>query len=112
LKDTSILTPTRKLVDGAAVDSLIWEYYNKTNPDLTSKTRVVMKSEPYGIPPVVIAPNVDPEIKKQVSEILLNMHNEEKGKAILDGMMLEKFVTSNNSDYDSIRKMFNGIRTD
>jgi len=44
--DNSILAVNRALVDGAAVDGLIWEYYHRKNPVFTSKTRVIRKSEP------------------------------------------------------------------
>ncbi len=51
--DNSILAVAKSLVDGAAVDSLIWEYYHHKNPIFTSKTRIIRKSEPYGIHHIV-----------------------------------------------------------
>ncbi len=103
--DKSIRAVAKQMVDGAAVDSLIWEYFNETKPQLTSNTKIIMKSHPYGIPPVVVTPGIKPEIKKQLKEILLNLHNDEKGKAILHGMKIDKFVTSDDSAYNSIRDM-------
>ncbi|MEJ2101800.1 MAG: phosphate/phosphite/phosphonate ABC transporter substrate-binding protein, partial [Desulfobacterales bacterium] len=41
--DNSILAVAKALVDGAAVDSLIWEYYHRKNPIFTSKTRIIRK---------------------------------------------------------------------
>lgn len=49
--DRSIKAVALKVVDGATVDSLIWEYLNRTNPEFTAKTRVSKKSPPYSIPP-------------------------------------------------------------
>ncbi len=58
--DNSILAVGRGLVDGAAVDGLVWEYFQSANPELTRSTRIILKSEPYrhstggglqGIPP-------------------------------------------------------------
>ncbi|MBI4844096.1 MAG: phosphate/phosphite/phosphonate ABC transporter substrate-binding protein, partial [Nitrospirae bacterium] len=51
--DKSIEAVALHLVDGAAVDSLIWQYDDDTAPRFTSKTKVIVKSEPFGIPPVV-----------------------------------------------------------
>ena len=51
--DNAILAVAKGLVDGAAVDGLIWEYYHSKNPLFTSETRVIRKSEPYGIPSLV-----------------------------------------------------------
>src|SRR5512145_3199996 len=50
--DRSIQAVADHLVDGASVDSLIWEYLAATRPALTAKTRIIERSEPYGIPPI------------------------------------------------------------
>jgi phosphonate transport system substrate-binding protein len=42
--DNAILAVARGLVDGAAVDGLIWEYYHHKNPVFTSETRIIRKS--------------------------------------------------------------------
>jgi phosphonate transport system substrate-binding protein len=103
--DKSIKAVAQGVVDGAAVDSLIWEYDNRADPVFTSKTRIIAKSPPFGIPPVVTGPNVDPRLKQQLREIFLHAHEDPLGKKILDGMMIEKFVLIEDSAYDSIRDM-------
>ena len=60
--DNAILAVAKGLVDGAAVDGLIWEYYNNKNPIFTSKTDIIRKSEPYGIPPMVASNSIPPEL--------------------------------------------------
>lgn len=103
--DKSIKMVSENLVDGAAVDSLIWEYMSRKTPEITSKTRIVEKSPPYGIPPVVVSKSTDPETVKKLSEIFLNAHLDPQGKEILRGMMIDRFVTINDRDYDSVREM-------
>lgn len=103
--DKSIKAVAQGIVDGAAVDSLIWEFENKMNPEITGKTKVILKSAPHGIPPVVVRPNLDADVKKKIREVFLNLHEDEEGRAILKGMMIEKFVVVNDSLYDSIRQM-------
>jgi phosphonate transport system substrate-binding protein len=103
--DKSIKAVATGIVDGAAVDSLIWEYANRANPEYTSKTKIIKKSPPYGIPPVVIRPGLDPNFKESLRKIFLNVHNDKEGKEILQGMMIEKFVLLQDSAYDSIREM-------
>lgn len=103
--DKSIKAVAEGIVDGAAVDSLIWEYENHTNPEVTSRTKIIKKSPPYGIPPVVVRPGMDPQMKENLRRIFLNAHNDEKGKDILKGMMVEKFVPIEDGAYDSIREM-------
>ena len=103
--DNSILAVADNLVDGAAVDSLIWEYLNKIKPELTGKTRILLKSAPYAIPPFVVHPSLDPELKRKLRDILLNAHTTPKGKELLAKMMTEQFVAIPDSAYDSIRDM-------
>jgi phosphonate transport system substrate-binding protein len=107
--DKSILAVADKIVDGAAVDSLIWEYLNINNPDITSRTKIVVKSQPYGIPPVVVPKKTAAEDKKRLREIFLNLHNEEDSRKILKNMLIDKFVVVDDSIYDSIRHMETAI---
>lgn len=101
--DNSIKAVATGEADGAAVDSLIWEYANDTNPIYTSKTRVVAVSEPFGIPPVVVRPGMDPELKATLQAALLGAHEDPVGRGLLEKMHMEKFVVIDDSAYDSIR---------
>ncbi len=103
--DNSILAVSRGLVDGAAVDSLIWEYYNRKNPSLTEGTRIIRKSELFGIPPLVASKSFPNEMKARVREILLEMHEDPKGLQILQELMIDRFVVPHEEWYDAIRQM-------
>jgi phosphonate transport system substrate-binding protein len=103
--DNAIRAVAQGIVDGAAVDSLVWEYLNRTDPELTSRTRIIEKSPPYGIPPVVVRPGLDPGLKQDLKNIFLNIHNDKKGKQILGKMMIDKFIPAKDGAYDSIREM-------
>ncbi len=103
--DKSIKAVAQGIVDGAAVDSLIWGYLNKTDPRYTSGTKVIKKSPPYGIPPVVVRKDLDPELKKKLRQIFLTADRDAKGREILKGMMIDRFVPIEDSAYDSIREM-------
>lgn len=109
--DKSIRAVAEGLIDGAAVDSLIWEYLNEIHPEITSNTKIIIRSEPYGIPPVVVRPGIDPELKKRLKEVFLKAHLDEEGKEILHGMMIDRFVEIEDSAYDSIRRMKETIST-
>lgn len=109
--DKSIQAVAQRIVDGAAVDSLIWEYAHRTDPKYTSRTKVIQKSPPYGIPPVVVRPGLDGETKQRLRGIFLNAHRDQEGREILSGMMIEKFVLIDDKAYDSIRDMKKWIKT-
>lgn len=103
--DKSIESVAKKIVDGASVDSLIYDYIAKKNPVYTSLTKIIEKSPPYGIPPVVITRAFDPNLREKIKGAFLNMHNDPMGKRILEGIMVDKFIIPKDSDYDSVREM-------
>jgi len=103
--DNAILAVARRLVDGAAVDGLIWEYFHQKNPIFTSKTRIIRKSEPYGIPPIVASKSLTPQLKALIRQELLAMHQDNEGKKILNELLIDRFISPRDEWYDSIRKM-------
>lgn len=103
--DRSIHAVADNIVDGAAVDSLIWEYIAATQPALAAKTRIIERSEPFGIPPVVTSPRLPPELRKALQQALLTIHEDPQGLNILKGMNIERFVLIADSAYDGIRRL-------
>lgn len=103
--DTSIKAVAEGLVDGASVDSLIWEYANRMKPADTSRTKIVAISDPWGIPPFVVRPGIDPALRKALSDALLSAHADPKGAVLLGNMAIGTFVTPDDRAYDSVRAM-------
>lgn len=103
--DNSILAVARGLVDAAAVDSLIWEFYARTNPEHTAKTRIIKRSEGFGIPPVVASGQLDREDKDRLKSILLAMHESTEGRRILAELSIDRFVVPSEEWYVSIREL-------
>jgi len=103
--DKSIAAVAMKLADGASIDSLIYDYAAKKNPQYTAETKVIRKSPAYGIPPLVVRKGLDPAVRDKVKNIFLSMHEDPLGKAILDGIMVDKFIVPKDSDYNSVREM-------
>jgi phosphonate transport system substrate-binding protein len=101
--DTSIRAVAENVVDGAAVDSLIWDYTARKMPELTEKTRIIARSEPYGIPPIVVRPGLDHKLKQQLKDVLISASADKDGKEILNGMMIDGFVSGDDANYDTIR---------
>lgn len=110
--DNSIKAVASGEAAGAAVDSLIWDYADATDPRFTSKTRVVERSEPFAIPPVVARPDLDAELFAAVREAFTTAHEDPEGKALLDKMRIERFVTIEDSAYDSIRRMNERVKNE
>ena len=103
--DNSILAVSKGMVNGASVDGLIWEYYHAKNSPLTSKTRIIKESEPFGTPPVVASKHLAPEIKEQIRQALFSMHTNPEGQNILKELMIDRFEPPKDEWYDRIREM-------
>ena len=92
-------------MDGAAVDGLIWEYYHRKNPVFTSETRIIRKSEPYGIPPLVASKSLPSELKTRIRRELFYMHRDPQGRKIIGELMIDRFVNPQDEWYDRIRRI-------
>ncbi len=103
--DNSILAVATSLVDGASVDSHIWEYYHQRDPVHTSKTRIIRKSAPFGSPPLVAAAAADAELREKVTRAVLHMHEDDAGKKILDQLFIDRFVVAREEWYRSVAEM-------
>jgi phosphonate transport system substrate-binding protein len=103
--DTSIIAVADKLVDGAAVDSLVYDQLVISKPEIAEKTKIIARWGPYGIPPVVVSPTLDPQLKQQLYDFFLDLHKSDEGKEILNNLTLDKFVVAHNDNYELIRKM-------
>lgn len=103
--DNSILAVARGLVDGAAVDGHIWDYYQTKDPYFTAKTRVIKKSKPYGSPPLVASAFLDPHLKDDIQQVVLTMHTTEQGRQILNAVMIDRFELPRKAWYESIQTM-------
>ena len=103
--DNSIKAVAMSLVDGAAVNGQVWEYYHDRNPIFTAKTRVIRKSEPFGNPPVVASSRLPSQMKERMRDLLFNMHQDPQGKKILNKLMIDRFIAPIEESYDPILAM-------
>jgi phosphate/phosphite/phosphonate ABC transporter binding protein len=107
--DNSIMAVARNLVDGATVDGLIWDFYQQKNPTFTSKTRIIKKSELFGIPPLVASKNLPIKSKERIQQILFTMHQDPEGKKILAELMIDRFIAPREEWYDNLRQIYRQV---
>lgn len=105
----SVEMVAKRIVDGAAVESIVYDHMLKTGSPYAKQTKIIKRSPPYGIPPVVVTRDIDPELRKKVKDAFLSMQRTPKGKTILAAMMIDGFVEVPDKNYDSIRQMEKGI---
>lgn len=103
--DYSLQAVSNQIAEGASVSSLIFDHIQEVHPEKVAGLKVINKSEPFGMPPVVIHPKADPLLKKQIQDILLRMDSDLEGKKILSQLNIDCFLLGQDKDYDSIRAM-------
>jgi phosphonate transport system substrate-binding protein len=107
--DNSILAVAKGLVDAAAVDGHQWEYFERFNPAQTSKTRVILKSQPFGSPPLVASARLPDDLKSKIRELILSLHTDPEGKRILENLLIDRFVAPQEEWYEPARAMIAGL---
>ncbi len=103
--DNSIEAVAERVVDGAAVDSLIYDYLQDTNPTLVARTRVIHRSPLFGAEPVVVPRDVDPATKQALQELFLGLDQDPTGREILKRLGADRFIRGDDSLYDGVRQM-------
>ncbi len=108
--DNSIVAVADRLVDAAAVDSLVYDFLATTDPALIGRTRIIDRWGPYGIPPIVVHRGLDPSLKKRLRQLFLNIHRDPEGNGILNSLFIDRFVRIQDEAYDSIRRVAARVR--
>ena len=103
--DNSIKAVGDGLADGAAVHSLVWEFMKATKPELAGQMRVVYSSPPYGIPPVVVHPNLGNDVKSELRNVFMGLHDDTDATPLLQELRIERFEGGMDGAYDKVREM-------
>jgi phosphonate transport system substrate-binding protein len=110
--EKSIEMVAEGVVDAAAVDHLVFEGLVKQRPELEDHVRIIEKSRLFGIPPVVVKRDMDPELREKLLDLLLGIHRHDKGRQAMESLGFERFVPGRDADYDAVEAMRADIRRD
>ncbi len=102
--DVSIQMVSRNLVDGASVNGLIFEYLEVFQPAFVSNVRIIEKSPHMGIPPIVNSLMMPRDLRNEIQDILTGMHLDLRGKAILNHLLIDRFLIAGDTLYDGLRR--------
>ncbi len=103
--DRAIAAVADGVADGAAVDSLVLDYALLRDPTLRTRIRVIHRSPPFGIPPVVVPPELSPRQQRQLQDVLLTMGQDPMGKRILTHLGIDRFQPIDDQAYASVRAL-------
>ncbi len=92
-------------IDGSAIDSTVLALVLEEQPQLANQIRVLESWGPSPIPPWLIHQEAPAGLREQLQQQLLDMHDNEEGRAVLKLAHVARFVTVEDADYDPIRHM-------
>jgi phosphonate transport system substrate-binding protein len=92
-------------IDGAAIDSTVLEWLSSQRSALRDELRVIDSLGPSPIPPWVISKKLPNDLRSQVRQTLLDLHQSANGQTLLERAQIARFVFAHDRDYDPIRRM-------
>lgn len=98
-----------ELANGGFVDSFVWDTLRQSRPELTSRTRIVAKSEKIGFPPIVARRSIDNVDFAAMQRVLIGMAGDSDGAAILKRLNIDGFGPGQPHSYDIVRKMMREV---
>lgn len=99
------------LADSGSVDGYVWEVMKQTEPELVSKTKVLVKSDWHGFPPVAAAIGQrQSQTVARIRHALLQMDKDEMGRSVLERLQLDGFTQVPPQNYDSIANNMERVR--
>lgn len=102
---TSLQMILQRQIDASAIDSTVLELEIRSDPEIASQIRIIETLGPSPIPPWIISKEVPLELRSALRALLLDMHQDPQGRAILDQGLIDCFVGVEDRDYDPIRMM-------
>lgn len=100
--DYSLLAAANNVVDGAAIDSLLFDQLLlEQNPDIQN-LKIIGKGKLAGTPPIVMKENLDPTLKMKLREVILSLEEDPNGQQILRSLDIDKYADVNESNYKVI----------
>lgn len=92
-------------IDASAIDSTVLEQEISDRPAIREQMRVVETWGPSPIPPLVIHRQMPVDLRRRIRTLILAMHMDPTGRALLGAARIAHFAAVSDADYDPIRKM-------
>ncbi|WNF36196.1 phosphate/phosphite/phosphonate ABC transporter substrate-binding protein [Bacillaceae bacterium IKA-2] len=101
--DYSISAVARGAVDAAAVDSILFDMLLDLENEDAMQIQIVEIGPWAGAPPIVVSSKTDPELKRKIEKLILTLNDNQRGRNILEELMIEKYIPINRDNYEPIR---------
>lgn len=99
--DRSVSAVAQRLVDGAAVDSLVYDDLVRRDPAISSAVRIIHRSPPFGIMPVVASTRLSPGVRARIRAALVGLDGDPEAATALRVLRVDRFVLPRPGLYDA-----------
>jgi len=103
--DKSIRAVADGIVEGAAVDSIVYDLTLAKDAGIQGKIKVIDQSEEVGNPPVIVSNKTDKELVARLKNTLMTMHMDEEGRKAMTLLHFDRFVHPDPRLYDRVWEM-------
>lgn len=103
--EESIRMVAEGLADASYVDSLVLDYDRAKGLGLAERVRVIESLGPAPTVPLVASTKTPVHERERLKRHLLTMHQDARGRRILDASLLDRFALVFDEDYDALRAM-------
>ncbi|MGM0554048.1 MAG: PhnD/SsuA/transferrin family substrate-binding protein [Pseudomonadota bacterium] len=97
------------LAQGGAVDGYVFDALARLHPELTSRTRVIWRSDAYGFPPVVAYQEIGAAMRRDFTRALAGMSESQEGRVLLDQFYLDGFRDPDPELYTGIEELMHRV---
>jgi phosphonate transport system substrate-binding protein len=108
--DRSIAGVAAGIIDGAAVHSLVYEHMVERDPELAREIRVIERSPPYGLLPIVASRRLDPAERARLAAVLLSLDRDPDAQEALRLLHIERFISPPPGLYESAGRLLGALR--
>jgi phosphonate transport system substrate-binding protein len=98
-------------VDATAVDSTVLDLVIQRDPAVADRLRSISCLGPSPSPPWVIGPRVPEHVRRATRTALVEMHEDDSARRVLEAGLVVRFAPVTDADYDPIRRMALEART-
>ena len=104
--DKSVWAVANKLADGAGIDSQIYFFARKADPEIDKKLRIISVMKPTPTGPVVMRQDLAPETKARLQQIFYHMDERPDLARAMHQAIIDKFVPPQPEAYDELKRKY------
>lgn len=101
-QESSIMNVYLKNTAAGATWPPPWRNFQKDHPKEAGELKLIWKTEALINNSVMVRDDIPAEIREQVVNYLMGLHENEQGKALLLNMETARFIPATNKDYDVV----------